>query len=351
MSIVAYILIGLVIGLAVMYFLTRVFKRDMEKSFSALSHEALLQNSEMLMRQANETLSRQTEVGIGDLNAKKALIDNTLESIKGDLQKIERLMVDTDTRREKSFGEVSAQLKMTAEQTGKLQTALSGNSSRGRLGEKIAEDVLRLADFKEGINFKKQLAQENNRPDFTFFLPNDLQVNMDVKFPLSSYYKYLEEANDGLRETHRQQFLKDVRQRIREVTTRNYINTQANTVDYVLVFIPNEQISCFIQENDPEVIDDAMKNRVVLCSPFTLYAVLAVIRQSVEEFNLKKTTSSILVCLGDFEKQWRLYQDTMSKLGQKLKEAADVYESLVSTRSNQLERPLKQIEELRGRQE
>src|SRR6266576_834161 len=61
------------------------------------------------------------------------------------------------------FSEVSVQLKQTAEQTGKLQdtanalrTALAGAKARGHWGERMAEDVLRLAGFIEDVNYRKQ---------------------------------------------------------------------------------------------------------------------------------------------------------------------------------------------------
>ncbi len=90
------------------------------------------------------------------------------------------------------------------------------------------------------------------------------------------------------RETHKTQFLRDVRTRIKEVTTRDYINPEDNTLDYVLVFIPNEQVYAFINQNDPEIMDEALKSKVILCSPFTLFAILAVIRQSIDNFSMDK---------------------------------------------------------------
>ena len=88
-------------------------------------------------------------------------------------------------------------------------------------------------------------------PDYTFPLPQGRKVNMDVKFPLDNYVRYLEAERDADRETLKAQFLRDVKARIKEVTTRDYINPEENTLDYVLVFIPNEQVYAFINENDP----------------------------------------------------------------------------------------------------
>jgi DNA recombination protein RmuC len=295
-------------------------------------------------------------MGEKELEGKKKLIDQTLVAMKGDLQKVQDLVTGFEKDREKKFGELANQLKTTAEQTGKLQettsqlrTALASSKVRGQWGERMAEDVLRLAGFVEGINYRKQKTLETvgTRPDYTFLLPQDLTVNMDVKFPLDNYMRYLDADGETDKERHKNQFIKDVRGRIKEVTTREYINPAENTVDYVIVFIPNEQVYAFINENDSSILDEALKHKVILCSPITLYAVLAVIRQAVDNFNLEKTAAQIMSLLGTFNKQWSNFIKSLEKMGKKIDEAQKEFNALTSTRRNQLERPLRQIEDLR----
>jgi DNA recombination protein RmuC len=269
---------------------------------------------------------------------------------------VEDLVTGFEKDREKKYGELANQLKTTAEQTGKLQEttsqlseALVSTKARGQWGERMAEDVLRLAGFVEGINYKRQKALEasGTRPDYTFLLPQDLIVNMDVKFPLDNYLRYLETNGESDREKYKIQFLRDVRGRIKEVTTRDYINPEENTVDYVIVFIPNEQVYAFINEHDNSVLDDALKHKVILCSPITLYAVLAVIRQAVDNFSLEKTAAHMLSLFGAFNKQWIAFTKSLEKMGKRIDEAQKEFNFLTSTRRNQLERPLRQIEDLR----
>ncbi len=345
---------GVIIGSVVTFFVLRFSRKDVDRSFSALSLQALRKNSEDFFRLANETLSKQAQAGGGELDTRKKLIDQMLESIRGDLRKVEQAVTHFDMNREKTFAEVSTQLKLTGEQTGrlqettaKLQAALASSRVRGQWGERMAEDVLRFTGFIEGINYLKQHSEGVTaaRPDYTFLLPRGLRVNMDVKFPLDNYMKYLnEEAN---KEYFKQQFLKDTRQRIKEVTTRDYINPASNTVDYVLVFVPSEQIYCFINENDKNIMDDAIKAKVILCSPLTLYAILAVIRQAVDNFNLEKTTSRILTLFGEFNKQWQEFSASLERMGRRIDEAGKEYQRLTSTRRNMLERPLREIDDLR----
>ncbi len=349
-------ILGLACGGAVVFLLNRLSRKDVEKTFAALSFDALSRNSQEFLRLANETLSKQSQSGAGELEGKRQLIDKTVEDMKVNLKNVEQLITDFEKDRTRKYEALSNQLRTTAEATSKLQdttghlqTALASTSARGRWGERMAEDVLRLAGFAENLNYVKQTALETttSRPDYTFLLPQHLKVNMDVKFPLDNYMKYQAEESEGLRDGYKAQFLRDVRQRIKEVTTREYICPEDRTVDYVLVFIPNEQVYCFINDNDRNLIDDALKTKVILCSPVTLYAILAIIRQAVDNFSLENTASEIIGLMGSFGKQWLAFRTQMDKMGSRIDDAQKEYQRLVAVRSNQLDRVLTRIENLR----
>jgi DNA recombination protein RmuC len=325
-------------------------------SMGSLSLAALKTNSEEFMKLAGSMLGRQTQSGEKDLEGKKKLIDQTLESMRGDLQKMQDVVAGFEKERVQKYGELSAHLKTAAEQTAKLQDtanhlrqALVSTKARGMWGERMAEDVLQLAGFIEGVNYLRQktLDGAGSRPDYTFQLPQGRKVNMDVKFPLNSYLRYLETENDMEREVQKGQFLKDVRSRIKEVTTRDYINPEDETLDYVLVFIPNEQVYAFINQNDPAVIDEALRSKVILCSPFTLFAILAVIRQAMDNFSTAKAANDMLRLIGGFNKEWEKFRKSMDNMGRKIDDARDEFQKLATTRRNKLERPLQKIEDLR----
>ena len=325
-------------------------------SMGSLSLAALKTNSEEFMKLAGSVLGQQTQSGEKDLEGKKKLIDQTLESMRGDLQKMQDVVAGFEKEQVQKYGELSAHLRTAAEQTAKLQDtanhlrqALVSTKARGMWGERMAEDVLQLSGFIEGVNYLRQKTLEGagSRPDYTFQLPQGRKVNMDVKFPLNSYLRYLETENDMEREVHKGQFLRDVRSRIKEVTTRDYINPDDETLDYVLVFIPNEQVYAFINQNDPVIIDEALRNKVILCSPFTLFAILAVIRQAMDNFSTAKAANDMLRLIGGFNKEWEKFCKSMDNMGRKIDDARDEFQKLATTRRNKLERPLQKIEDLR----
>ncbi|MBN2265149.1 MAG: DNA recombination protein RmuC [Candidatus Aminicenantes bacterium] len=324
-------------------------------SFGALSQQALKTSTGELLKLAREHLDGRVHLGEKELETKKQLIDQNLATLKGDIHKMQELVSRFESERARQYGELDVQLKTAARETSRLQDtadhlrqALVSTKARGQWGERMAEDVLRLAGFVEGINYLKQKALDAAaaRPDYTFWLPRGMKVNMDVKFPLNSYLRYLEVDNEVARETHKTQFLRDVRTRIKEVTTRDYINPEENTLDYVLVFIPNEQVYAFINQNDPGLLDEALKARVILCSPFTLFAILAVIRQSLDNFSMEKTAGEILGLVKNFRKEWDKFAEVMVKMGEKLDGAREEFRKMTHTRRDKLDKSIQKIEDL-----
>jgi DNA recombination protein RmuC len=329
---------------------------NMKASFGNLSLDALSKSTEEFLKLAKARLESERETSLKELDSKKGLIDQQLHQMSSKLEDVSRLMKELEKDREKKFGELTSHLNTATQQTTvlmqtttRLREVLASTKARGQWGERMAEDVLRLAGFIENVNYLKQKAIEGtgSRPDFTFILPKDLQLNMDVKFPLNNYVKFLDAGVESEKTRFRNDFLRDVKARIKEVTTKEYINPGQNTVDYVLLFIPNEQIYSFIHNEDSSILDEALKNKVIFCSPITLFAVLAVIRQAVDNFALEKTSNEILSLLGLFKKQWDEFTGKLEVLGKRIADVQKDYELLTTTRRRQLERPLKKIDDLR----
>lgn len=328
----------------------------LSETFKALSLEALSKNSAEFLKLAEGALKSQTIEGKKELESKKELIDQNLEAITKTLSDVQKKIDEVGKGSSEKFGEVSTLIKKHEELTMKLKDttehlsqALASSKKRGEWGERMAEDIIRLVGLVEGINYIKQKTLDSSagRPDYTFLLPNNLKINMDVKFPLDNYLHYLNAASEHDRKRYKDELIKNAKGMIKQVTTRDYINPSDNTVDYVIVFIPNEQVYSFINEVDTTIMDEALKQKVILCSPFTLYAVLAVIRQAIENFNLERTASEILRLLSEFSRQWNAYKEKFRLMGERLDAAKKEYDALVTTRSNMLERPLKKIEDLR----
>jgi hypothetical protein len=129
--------------------------------------------------------------------------------------------------------------------------------------------------------------------------------------------------------------------------SRDYVSPSENTVDCALLFIPNEQVFSFINVHDPRLFDDALKGKVVLCSPWTLYPVLSVIRLALDHFLLERTTRALFPVLAGFEKQWQAFHESLEKMGRRLADAQREFDQLMTTRQRQLDRVLAEIDTLR----
>lgn len=328
----------------------------LKASFGSLSLDALSKSTEQFLKLAKATLESERQASVQELEGRKFLIDQQLKRMTSELDNIAGLMKELERDRVEKFGELTKHLQLAGEQTnlllqttGVLKEALAGTKARGQWGERMTEDILRVAGFVENVNYVKQRMIEGvgSRPDFTFFLPRGLKLNMDVKFPFDNYIRFLDASNDGEKARFRADFLRDVKAKIREVTTRDYINSEQNTVDYVLLFIPNEQVYAFVHEQDSLLLEAAIKQHVICCSPSTLFAVLAVIRQAVDSFALEQTSNEILVLLGSFKKQWDEFLKKLDLLGKRIEDLHREFDILNTTRRRQLERPLARIEQIR----
>jgi DNA recombination protein RmuC len=319
-----------------------------------------LQQAAVLTR---EQLGSATSGVQADLAAKKDVIDTRLDEVRNEvraeLQRLGTLVSEVATASAQRFGQVDEALRAHAEvsttladSTRSLREALANPQVRGQWGERMAEDVLRLAGFTEHVNYRKQtqVAGGSGRPDYTFDLPKGHVLYMDVKFPLASYLRYLEVGTDAERQAHLKRFLADVRLRVKELARREYARDgDRPAVDYVLLFLPNEQLTGFIHEHDPGLLDEAMAQRVVMCSPLTLFAFLGVIRQAFDNFMIEQTSDEILQLIGKFGQQWQKYTESAAKVKDRLDSVQREFDQLVGTRRRALERPLQQLEELRVR--
>jgi DNA recombination protein RmuC len=310
---------------------------------------------EQLVAQNKSLLAQETARGEEQLKARQSEIDKGLSEVRKELGTLHELVREVDKRRGESLvkletvtRESKQQTELLRSETGRLNEVLSGSQTRGQWGERMAEDVLRVAGFIEGVQYRKQqqIAGGASRPDFTFFVQNQL-LNMDVKTPMVEYTRYLASATEQEREVAAKAFKRDVRARIKEVATRDYIDPEGGTLDYMLIFIPNEQVYGFIHENDPDLLDEALRGKVVLCSPLTLFAILAVIRQASENFKLAQQTNEILRTLGAFNNQWGMFKEQMSKVDRALESSRKAYAELMGTRTRQLDRQVERVDELR----
>jgi DNA recombination protein RmuC len=311
--------------------------------------------ADMAARMAGEKLGDTMSSGTRQLDLRTTAFEKRVEGLTSQLERLGDVVGQLHRDGAQQHGQLLSGLKdatsstrALAETTAHLREALASPKARGQWGERMADDVLRLAGMVEGVTYRKQTGIAGGAiPDVTFMLPGGRDLHMDVKFPVDNYLRHLDATTDAERESTAKAFLRDVRGRVKELSTRGYIDADA-TLDEVLLFIPNESVWAFIHERDPQLIDVALGQKVVLCSPVSLFAVLAVIRQAVEQTRLARTSNEILECLAGFGQQWSKFSDSLDGVVRKFDTAQRGLEEVTGPRRRQLERQLDRIEALRA---
>ena len=318
-------------------------KKGMESVFKSLASDIAKENREDFLNIAGEKFKNISREADENLTKKKELIDQNL----GDMKKTLKSLHDQSVKLTGNLETSSRETQKLQESTSKLREILSSSQKRGQWGERMVEDILDFIGFMEDKNYIKQTQVESGeKPDYTFLLPKEKKLNMDVKFPLASYERYINAELDEEREAQKKEFLKDVKKHIKDVAGREYVNPAEGTVDYVLLFIPNESIYGFINQEDTKLIDYALEKKVLLCSPLTLYAMLSLIYQATRNFAMEEKATEVMNLLNAFRLQWGKYVEVMDKMGRRLDTAKKDFDTLVTTRKKQLEKPLSQIEEI-----
>ena len=158
------------------------------------------------------------------------------------------------------------------------------NNQQRQWGERIIEDLLSANGLKEGVHYARQLPLGDGtlRPDISLLLPNDRVVAVDVKFPYQEMQKMTIAETKSQQQVHLKQFRRDIKDKIDKVA--KYILPGEKTLDYAILFVPNEMLFSFINQKFPDLIDEAMAKRVLVVSPFTFLIVARTVMESYRNF-------------------------------------------------------------------
>ncbi len=224
-----------------------------------------------------------------------------------------------------------------------LKNLLSNNRLRGDWGEQVAEDLLQAAGFVEKLNYVKQTSSGDGRPDFTILLPDGSKLNVDAKFPFDNLIAYQEAKTEAARQAALAKFRTDVKTQVKAITSKDYINPQDNTLDFVVMFIPNEMIFSFIYEKLPDINDYCNERKVVLAGPFGFTAVLRLVLQAYKNFKYERGLQEIFALISKFQSEYSKYGEGMERLGKQLETAQKTYFEVEGTRNRQLTKVVDQI--------
>jgi DNA recombination protein RmuC len=292
-----------------------------------------------------EQFDSKKEIISESIQHNKETIKDLIERVHQELDKSKKQLDEVEKERIGEFNTLKTVLEEYKTVTGNLKESteglksiLSNNQLRGKYGEEIAENLLKSIGFVKGENYEANVAQESNlnRPDFTIYLPDRTKINIDVKFPLNNFLKFSEEEDKEKKKQFKKAFEQDVKSRIKEISGRDYINPEEDTVDFVILFVPNEMIFSFIYDQLNEVWNDAMAKKVILCGPFSFTAILRMVYQSYKSFKYQENLHEIIKLIKKFEIEYDKYNEEVDSLGKKIKAVVTQFDEVSIARTKKL---------------
>ncbi len=328
--VIAALIASAVLG-AVLYILAQKFTLQLTKS-----------NEEQRKGSKDEI-----EGGIKDvLENNRVLLKEIISGLEKKLESSQKEVGNLRTQN----AAIKEQLLNTAKVTGELQVSteglkslLSNNRLRGEWGEQVAEDLLLAAGFVENVTFLKQAQTQEGRPDFTIKLPDGSKLNVDAKFPFDDLMEYQAAENEAAKKQALKKFGNSIKMKVKGITSKDYINPEDQTLDFVVMFIPNEMIFSFIYEKLPEINEYCAQRKVVLAGPFGFTAVLRLVMQAYKNFGYEKNLQEIFGLVSKFQDEYEKFGSSLEKLGNQLETVQKTYHEVEGTRSRQLTKVVDQI--------
>lgn len=297
-----------------------------------------------ILKNANDQLISMADQKIGtDLSNKKDAIEKMIKGISDQLSSVEKERIGSFNGLKEAIDNTSKITKELSVTTEGLKRTLSSDRMRGAFGEKVAEDLLKQSGFVIGTDYSKQETFAEGRPDFTIYLPDKTKLNVDAKFPYANIVKMSETENADQKAQFLKSFETDIKRKITEVSTRNYINPEDNTVDFVIVFIPNEMIFSFIYEKFPDILEEAFNKKIVFAGPFSFTAILRMVRQAYENFRFQKNVQGIITQIKIFGAEFERYNEEFVKIGDRIDSLHKQYEEVGNTRTKKLQKVIDKI--------
>ena len=357
---IIYLLVGLLLGIAVTFIILQLTRKGGAEELTSKIEEKINEVMPQALKNANEQLVLMAEQKLGaekkeiktDLDNKKTAIKDLVERILKEISQSNKKLENAERERIGSFHELKKEVESQSEitrqlsaTTENLRKVLSDNQLRGQFGEQVAENLLKMAGFVRGVDyeFNKEQKESKTRPDFCIFLPDRARINVDAKFPYANLQKAVETEDKGSKEQHIKAFERDIKEKIKQVTTRDYINPESNTVDFVIMFIPNEMIFSFIYDKMNEIWTEAMQQKVVMAGPFSFTAILRLVRQAYDNFKYQKNVHQIIQQIKTFEREFAKYNEEFKKIGTRIESLSKQYQTVDTTRTHQLNRVIEKI--------
>ena len=369
MEVILYIVIGVVLGMAIAYVLLqkRLMQLNLELRQKTTELHLLREQAdkeaqlraEKLTEQMNATKEQMTNLAqqLLERNAEKLKSENTdsigqitqpLKEAIGEMRRELTQNRETSAANSATFQEQLRQMLESNERVGEkaanLAQALRGdNKAQGNWGEVILGNLLSSQGLREGIDYDLQtrlrddLGQDlknidtgaSMQPDAILHYPHEQDVIIDAKVSLKAYDDYVNAQSEEERTAALAAHVRSIRdqyQRLSKKDYSSYVQAPRKSIDFVVMFVPNESALQLALTADSKLWYDAFDHKVLIAGELNLMAILRIIqivwRQYQQAENQQRVfliAEELLDRLGDFLKRYQ-------KLGDILRNSLKAYE-------------------------
>ncbi|HUF46683.1 MAG TPA: DNA recombination protein RmuC [Vicinamibacterales bacterium] len=290
-------------------------------TFAALSKDALRENRSDFLQNA----------------------DAVLKPVRETLDRVQRQLAEVDKSREGSFTAVTAQLRGLADAQEQLRSAAEGLTRslrspnvRGRWGEIQLRRIVELAGMLKQCDFveKASTTDEDGQrltPDLIVHLPGGTRIVVDAKVPIDGYLAATQATSDADRDARLQDHLRQVRDHIRVLASKEYWRQYEPSPEFVVMFLPLEPLMAAAYEQDGRILEQAAGLRVIPATPMTLLALLRAVASGWQQQQLAQNAEEIHLIGRDLYDRLARMVEHLASVGDGLKSAADSYDRFIGS--------------------
>jgi DNA recombination protein RmuC len=310
--------------------------------FGQLANEQFQSHTETFLKLARENLSAHHERAKGDLAAREQAIEGLLRPVREAIERTERQLQALEKVRSETHGSITKHLQDIAvgqqqlsAETRNLVNALRRPEVRGQWGEITLRRLVELAGMLEHCDFVTQshtpTPEGAVRPDMVVFLPEGRQLIVDVKTPLDAYLEAVDAPTDVARRTALARHASIVAGRIREVAAKAYWTQFEAAPEFVILFVPGDQFLSAALAERPELLDEAIRQNVILATPTSFVALLKAIAYGWQQVKLAESAAEIRELADELHARLATFTEHLDAIGKALTDGVKAYNASVGS--------------------
>ncbi|NCF52132.1 DNA recombination protein RmuC [Gammaproteobacteria bacterium] len=317
-------------------------KSQLTSAFSDLANQTLKSNSETFLRLAEQNLGTQQERAKRDLGEREKAIEELVKPIRDSLQAAQKQITELEKSRSEAYGGIKSQLEAMrisqqslTQETQNLVKALRRPEVRGRWGEITLRRLVELAGMVEHCDFQEQVHSVGDdkviRPDMIVRMPDQRELVVDVKTPLDAYLEAVEAKDDAQRKLGLQRHTRNLREHIRTLASKSYWAQFTASPEFVILFIPGDQFLSAALNEDPDLIEYALSQQIILATPTSFVALLKAVAYGWRQLALADNAQEIRQLAEDLYGRLATFVTHMNRVGRQLASSVENYNRAVGS--------------------